>query len=75
VLSLRYPDGPGVALAITFGSAITPLASGLSAEILSDKNLLRDGLNIPKWEWYFKKNRPQDMKEGFRPVSQITITK
>jgi len=28
---------------------------------INDKNLLWDGVNIQKWEYFVKKNRPQDM--------------
>jgi hypothetical protein len=45
-----------------------------STRIDFDKNSLWGELNISKGELYFKKKGPQDMKEGFRPVSQITIT-
>lgn len=40
-----------------------------------DKNSLSVGLNIRKKELYVKQKGPQDMKEDFRPLLQITITK
>jgi hypothetical protein len=40
-----------------------------------DKNSLYGVLKIPKTELAVKQGRPQDMKEDFRPVLQVTITK
>jgi hypothetical protein len=41
----------------------------------NDENSLFVGLNIRKKELYVKGCKPQDIKEGFRPVLHVTITK
>ena len=47
----------------------------LQVAAFRDKKWLWGESNIRKTELYVRQERPQDMKEGFRPVFQITITK
>jgi hypothetical protein len=39
------------------------------------QNSLLGGLSIRKTELYVKQKRTQDMKEDFRPVLQVSITR